>query len=122
MSQTRKSDESWPDAVPILTEADIVWNYSTSDGRRDLAEWLEKTFAGDFPLNEPPTYREAYKTLCNVISLRLKKQVRVLNLFLEEAKKDKAPSKAWQAACWNEMLRQLGYTVAKHKTKDPGLA
>jgi len=128
MSRTRKqpdsddtSQEGWPEAVPILSARDIVWNYSTADGRRDLEEWLEHVFAPNLTTLEPKEFREAYRTLCRVISTRLNRRVRILGLFLEEAKKNKTPSKAWQAACWNEALSQLGYSVDKNKTKDPGL-
>jgi hypothetical protein len=112
---------SWPKDVPILAATDLVWNFSTRTGRRDLLEWLEKTFNPDYPAKDTKRYRRAYRTLCEVITERFGKKVTSLWLFLEFAYKRKIPCLAWQAACWNEMLSRLGYTVPRRSTKDLGL-
>lgn len=113
--------DGWPSGVPILTEDDLVWQYSDSRGRHDLFYWLELTFNPEYPLKDTKAYRVAYRTLCEVLTERFKKKVTVLYLFMEFVFKNKLPSKAWQAACWNETLARLGYEVPRSKTKDPGL-
>lgn len=119
--KTKRTD-GWPDDVPILVADDMVWNWTSDDGRKDLAVWLESTFNPEFPVIDLPQYAEAYRTLCAVITERFGKQVTKLGMFLEYAKKNKRPSLAWQAACWNAMLQQLGYEVPKQAAKDPGYA
>lgn len=116
----KKSKGGWPDDVPILTGDDLVWNWSDSHGRHDLAVWLERTFNPEYPLKDTKRYAKAYRGLCQVITERFKKKVTQLWLFLEFTKKNKLPCKEWQAACWNEMLSRLGYEVPRSKTKDPG--
>lgn len=112
--------DGWPADVPILTADDMVWQFSDSHGRNDLFYWLEKTFNPEYPLKDTKRFRKAYRTLCEVITERFGKKVTSLWLFLEFTYKNKLPCKAWQAACWNEMLSRLGYEVARSKTKDPG--
>jgi hypothetical protein len=116
----RFTKDGWPTDVPILTADDINWQYSDSRGRRDLFEWLEATFNPEYPLKDTKQFAKAYRTLCEVITERFKKKVTVMYLFLEFTYKHKMPCKAWQAACWNEMLVRLGYEVPRSKTKDPG--
>ena len=110
----------WPTNVPVLVAADMAWNFTTSDGRRDLFEWLEATFNPEYPLKDTKQFHTAYATLCVVITERFKKKVTILNLFLEFTYKNRLPCLAWQAACWNEMLARLGYEVPKRNTRDPG--
>ena len=115
-----KTKDGWPVDVPILTAEDLVWQYSDGRGRHDLFVWLELTFNPEYPLKDTKQFAVAYRTLCEVITERFKKKVTVLYLFMEFLYKHKLPCKAWQAACWNEMLGRLGYTVAKGKCRDPG--
>jgi len=110
--------DGWPEVVPILVEGDMIWNWYTRDGRRDLKEWLEVTF--DTTSNLTPRQDKAYRVLCAVITERFGRPVNCLWLFLEFTFKHRLPSLAWQAACWNEMMRRLGYEVPKRSTKDPG--
>ena len=110
----------WPETVPVLTGDDLVWSWSDSRGRHDLAGWLERTFNPEYPATDTARHAKAYRVLCQVITERFKRKVTSLWLFLEFAKKNKLPCKAWQAACWNEMLSRLGYEVARSKAKDPG--
>lgn len=109
----------WPSSVPILTEEDIVWQYSDSRGRHDLYVWLELVFNPDYPEKDTKAYRKAYRTLCRVLSERFDKKVTVLYRFMEFVYRNKLPSKAWQAACWNAMLIELGYDIPKNKAKNP---
>lgn len=110
----------WPDEVPVLVAGDLVWNYSAQDGRHDLQVWLERTFYPDAPYGPDANYCEAYVALCGVITERFGRTVKTLSLFLEFTRRKKMPSLAWQAACWNEMLACLGYTVPKKSRIDPG--
>lgn len=116
----KKTKDGWPVDVPILTAEDLVWNFSDDRGRHDLFVWLELTFNPDYPRQDTKQFAKAYRVLCQVISERFKKKVTVMWLFLEFTKKHQLPCKAWQAACWNEMLVRLGYEVPRSKTKDPG--
>lgn len=112
--------DGWPVDVPVLTADDLVWNWSDSHGRHDLLVWLERTFNPEYPLRDTRQYAKARRVLCQVVAERFKKKVTVLWLFLEFTKKHRLPCRAWQAACWNEMLVRLGYEVPREKTKDPG--
>lgn len=112
--------DGWPAAVPVLVAADLAWNFATADGRRDLVEWLNDTFNPTCSLRESKVYAAAYQALCGVLTERLGRRVTVLNLFLEYTHAHRTPSLAWQAACWNEMLRRLGYAVPAEKANDPG--
>lgn len=116
-----KQRHSWPESVPILTADDMVWNFTTQDGRRDLLEWLLATFDSDATVLENPAYVQARKVLLSVISERRNKTIKSMWLFAEKASKAKHPSFAWQAACWNEMLIRLGYDVPKRMAVDPGM-
>jgi hypothetical protein len=109
--------DGWPVEVPVLVEDDLIWNFSSQDGRHDIAEWLERTFD---PVTMPKQHNRAAKELCSVISERFKKKVTSLWLFLEFTKKNKLPSLAWQAACFNETLARLGYDIPKRACRDPG--
>lgn len=111
--------DGWPESVPVLVERDVTWNWTTADGRRDLGEWLEVTF-DTAQAARHPRRDKAYKVLCEVLTERFRKKVSSLWLFLEFTHKHRIPCLAWQAACWNEMLRRLGYDVPKRSTKDPG--
>lgn len=111
-------DDGWPTNAPVLTAGDMIWNWTTASGRRDLAEWMESTF--DAGLNLTPRRDEAYGVLCGVISERFGREVTSLWIFCEFCAKNKKPGFEWQAACWNEMLHRLGYAVAKAARKDPG--
>lgn len=102
-----------------LTADDLVWNYSTDDGRKDLAEWLQVTFNPDYPRRDTKRYARAYRTLCKVVTERFGKPVRVLHIFLEYTKRNRRPSLEWQAACWNETLARMGYDVPGAKRADP---
>jgi hypothetical protein len=97
---------TWPDDVPILVAEDMVWCWSSADGRRDLGDWLEVVFASDAARDE------ASAKLREVLSERTKTSVDSVWKFLEAAKAARAPSLLWQARAWNEMLRRLGYSVA----------
>lgn len=110
--------DGWPVEVPILVAADLVWNFSTQDGRHDIAEWLERTFD---PFAMGKQHNKAAAELCRVISERFKKKVTSLWLFLEFTKKNKLPSLEWQAACFNETLARLGYDIPKRACRDPGM-
>lgn len=112
--------DGWPATAPVLTAADLVWNFSTADGRRDLNGWLDAVFNPDYPLADSPHRVTADATLCAVIGERAAMPVPVLWLFAEQAYKAKKPSLAWQAACWNETLARLGYEVARAAARDPG--
>jgi len=112
--------DGWPTKVPVLTEEDIAWNYCTRDGARDLVYWLEDTFGHGYFNDNCKQFKAAYTELCAVITERFGKKVTALNTFLEFTVTHRLPSKAWQAACWNEMLSRLGYVVLKAKTEDPG--
>lgn len=112
--------DGWPVNVPILVAADMAWQYETSDGRRDLPYWLEATFNPEYPVKDTKQHAEAYRMLCAVITERFKKKVTSLWLFTEFTFKNRLPCLAWQAACWNEMLKRLGYEVPKRMTRDPG--
>ncbi len=115
-----RTKDGWPVDVPVLVESDVIWNYSTGRGRRDLLVWLEATFNPEYPAKDAKQFRTAYETLCAVLTERFRRPVKCLWLFLEFAKKHRLPCLAWQAACWNEMLSRLGYAVPKKSTKDPG--
>lgn len=117
---TRTAD-GWPADVPVLVAEDMTWNYTTQNGRRDLLEWLGAVFNQECTVRDAKPYAAAYKTLCEVVTQRLGRKVAILNLFLEESKAARAPSLAWQAACWNETLARLGYEVPKASTRDPGI-
>lgn len=109
--------DGWPVEVPVLVAADLVWNFSSLDGRHDLAEWLERTFD---PFAMSKQHTRAAKELCAVITERFGKAVTCLWLFLEFTKKNKLPSFEWQAACFNETLARLGYDIPKRARRDPG--
>lgn len=111
--------KGWPSKVPILVVDDIAWNYSAQDGSNDLQVWLELTFDPKQKFKPPKAYRKAHRTLCAVISERFKAYTRI-NAFLEFVWRKRYPSKEWQAACWNEMLHRLEYTVPKSARADPG--
>lgn len=112
--------DGWPEDVPVLTADDVCWQWSSRTGSHDLAVWLELTFNPEYPLKDTKQYAEAYRVLCGVITERFKKTVTNMWLFTEFTFKHKLPCKAWQAACWNEMLHRLGYGVPKASRKDPG--
>ena len=114
-------EDGWPTKVPILTAADLVWNWNSAFGQHDLLEWLNLTFDLIPSAGITPNRDKAYRVLCRVISERFEQKVRSMWLFLEHTKKHKRPSLAWQAACWNEMLVRLGYEVPGRATRDPGL-
>lgn len=110
--------DGWPAEVPVLVAADLVWNFSSSDGRHDIAEWLERVFD---PLTRHKQHEKAVRSLTAVISERFKKKVTSLWLFLEFTKKNKLPSLEWQAACFNEAMARLGYEIPKKNCRDPGM-
>lgn len=120
-SAARDAD-GWPADVPVLTAADLVWNFSDArtDTRHDLLVWLERTFNPEYPLAETAAYPAAYAALCAVVTERFGRPVTRLTLFLEFLKAKRTPDFAWQAACWNEMLSRLGYAVPATSTADPG--
>lgn len=111
MGRSRKL--TWPDDVPILTAADVAWNWENRDGSRDLLVWAEQTFE----VVSPACYTIALQTLLVVIREHFtEKRYKSVYAFLCFTMQNKRPSKAWQAACWNEMLSRLGYSVAaKHR-------
>lgn len=111
--------DGWPTNVPILIAEDMTWSWTTSDGRRDLSEWLEVTFDTS-PGAYTPRLDEARKILLGVITERYGEAFEVVSLFVERAQKQRHPSLAWQAACWNEMLSRLGYMVPDKARRDPG--
>lgn len=119
-SKPKARKDGWPEDVPVLAADDINWQWSSRHGTHDLAVWLEMTFNPLYPLQDTKQYAEAYRVLCGVITERFKRPVTSLWLFMEFTNKHRLPCKAWQAACWNEMLHRLGYGVPKASRKDPG--
>lgn len=109
----------WPDEVPVLLSSDLSLTYESDDGRRDLAFWLAGTFDPGEPVT--PAQNAAYDALLLVISERANRRHNSLWAFLEEARKRKSPGLAWQANCWNEAMRRLGYEVPQRRCQDPGL-
>lgn len=104
MSRARTSIE-WPESVPVLCAADLVWNFSREDGRRDLVEWGTAVFT------TPAAAAAFEKALLAVIAKRLNYHPGSVAAFLEDAYKAKHPDLAWQAAAWNEAVAQLGFDV-----------
>lgn len=104
----------WPPAR-VLTVHDMTWNFTTDDGRMDLKERLDDTFL------EAGQWRSAYALLITILSERYGRAVRALWTFLEYGSRHRYPPLTWQAACWNEMLHQLGYRVSDDQRADPGL-
>jgi hypothetical protein len=114
MGRSRKLN--WPEDVPILTADDIAWNWELADGSRDLLVWAEQTFE----VVSFACYDAALKTLHAVIREHFtEKRYKSVYAFLCFTLANKRPSKAWQAACWNEMLSRLGYAVPAKARRFP---
>ena len=111
MGRSRKL--RWPEDVPILTADDIAWNWELADGSRDLLVWAEHTFERV----SYACYDEVLRVLREVIREHFtEKRYKSVYSFLCFAIEHQRPSKAWQAACWNETLARLGYAIpAKHR-------
>lgn len=115
-----KPRRGMPSELPILVARDISW---TGDGEksRSLDWWLYWSFplcpAG---LKTSPEDRAA-KVLKEVLSERIGKKVVSLTTFMEYVANHRTPSLEWQAACWNEMVRRLGYEVPSRSCRDPGV-
>lgn len=95
----------WP-AAKLITAADLVWQFTSADGRCDLAELLDVVFH-DIGIQRD----KAHDTLKEVIGERFGKPVRSMWTFMEFVAARRYPSLEWQAACWNETLYRLGYKV-----------
>jgi hypothetical protein len=108
----------WPDGVPVLTEGDLCWGMTREDGRMDLSWWMDAAF--DHGLVKTPHQDKVYLELLKVLSERTGEAVTSLWTFLEDAQRRGKPSLGWQAACWNETMKRLGYEVPARKCKDPG--
>lgn len=119
-SRKRVGRAGWPATVPTLTESDVCWSYTSQDGRRDISEWLDHVFQPDVPGNVAHRERAA-AALLDVITERLGRRPKCLFSFCEYAYKSGSPGLAWQAACWNAAMRQLGFDVKKSSCVDPGL-
>lgn len=99
-----------PDAVPVLIAEDICPTWTTADGRRDLASWLEVTFNPNDDLRPPKCFDRAYGLLLEALSDG-GTQYASLFEFLEEAAKTGVPLCDHQADSWNAMLVKLGYEI-----------
>lgn len=110
----------WPDA-PILAQENLTWSGICVDGRQCLFDWLDFVFLPSHMPNPTIRHGKAYRRLCAVISERFGKPVKLLGMFMEFTYKHRMPDKAWQAACWNEMLARLGYTISAKVRADPGI-
>lgn len=108
----------WPVAVPTLTAADVVYDGTTPDGRRDMCFWVTDTFDFAPAVNNMYVADEARAVLCEVITERYGRTVTDLGGFMMFAHKARRPSKAFLAAAWNEMLRRLGYEVSAAACKE----
>ena len=108
-----------PKLVPTLTADNMSWSYTSQRGQRDLLEWLDYVFKPGHPLNDR-WRNKAGRRLVRVIAERFERRPRCLYSFCEYVSKNKHPSKAWQAACWNETMRRLGYEIATSACADPG--
>lgn len=116
---TSEAKLDWPDEPRILTADDVIYHGVSSDDSRRSLDWWAEDFV-DNTAKGSPCYGIVLAMLCQVLTERYGKEVRTLSLFLEFAQQRRI-SKAWLAACWNEMLSRLVYDVPKEHRKDPGL-
>ena len=118
---TAESKLPWPDDPTLLTEADLLWwGDNPNSNCRDLFWWIHHTFNS----NAVPGYQcegIAQRVLEGVLTERAGTTVTDVWGFVDYCRKKRA-SKAWLAACWNEMLNRLVYDVPKALRKDPGWA
>ena len=108
--------------MPVLLPDDLCWRGESHDGetpRRDLATWFSHCF--EIPTLTFSAWQHAYAVLLDVINERLSEPYASLWEFLEAVEAYRSPSWAWQAACWNEMLVRLGYTLDDEYRTDPGI-
>lgn len=102
------SDGSRPENVPILVEEDLVWEGQYQNGRRDLRHWMIATFGEDTAIRAEA--EEAFGEAVRIIAHGLYPGSQA---FVEQANRNRWPSLAQQAVCWNEMLSDLGYDIPK---------
>ncbi len=109
----------WPDDPPVLAEHNIIlWGDEPERNRRDLFWWLDHTFV----INVGSAWRceeVATRVLRDVIEERIGESIEDVWSFVSATRRTKT-SKAWLAACWNEMLHRLVYDIPKANRKDPG--
>lgn len=116
----RKSDRGWPAQVPLLSAAELCWNYSVGERRHDLLEWLHLVFdPADGATGTDELFRSARKALCAVLAERLGEKEVDLWDFLERSYRGRSPSLGWQAAAWNEAMYRLGYDVPPARRTPP---
>ena len=111
-----------PTEVPILVANDMAYAGDAGDGgRRAIDWWLYWTFtSGVRAYKRKYPDEQANQVLREVLSERYGKKVKCLWTFMEYQEKHKDVSLAWLAACWNEMLRRLGYGIPQRRCQDPG--
>lgn len=111
----KASQAERPTDVPILVRADLVWLGKFQNGCRDLRYWLIETFGEDTEIRH-----EAEAALGEIVTDWAGCLFPGAEGFCEQANRNMWPSLSRQAAFWNEMLHQIGYTVPQAVRYDPG--